>query len=85
MKPVNSKSLFSFICDQMDKLQESSISVEQAKAQANLAKQANNILKYELDRASVLMKIAEFNMENKGNKIEIREIESKSFDKTINY
>lgn len=83
MKPVNSKSLFSFICDQMDKLQESSISVEQAKAQANLAKQANNILKYELDRASVLMKIAEFNKENESNKIEIREIESKSFDKTI--
>lgn len=83
MKPVNSKSLFSFICDQMEKLQESSISVEQAKAQANLAKQANNILKYELDRASVLMKIAEFNRENEGNKVEIREIESKPFDKTI--
>ena len=47
MKPVNSKSLFTFICDQMDKLQEASITVEQAKAQANLAKQANNILKYE--------------------------------------
>jgi hypothetical protein len=83
MKPVNSKSLFSFICDQMEKLQESSISVEQAKAQANLAKQANNILKYELDRASVLMKIAEFNRENENNKVEIREIESKPFDKTI--
>ena len=83
MKPVNSKSLFSFICDQMEKLQESLISVEQAKAQANLAKQANNILKYELERASVLMKIAEFNKENESNKIEIREIESKPFDKTI--
>ena len=83
MKPVNSKSLFSFICDQMEKLQESLISVEQAKAQANLAKQANNILKYELERASVLMKIAEFNKENESNKIDIREIESKPFDKTI--
>jgi len=82
MKPVNSKSLFSFICDQMEKLQESSITVEQAKAQANLAKQANNILKYELDRANTLMKITEFNKDNE-NKVSLREIESKAFDKTI--
>lgn len=82
MKPVNSKSLFSFICDQMEKLQESQITVEQAKAQANLAKQANNILKYELDRANTLMKITEFNKDNE-SKVSLREIESKSFDSTI--
>lgn len=82
MKPVNSKSLFSFICDQMEKLQESQITVEQAKAQANLAKQANNILKYELDRANTLMKITEFNKDNE-SKVSLREIESKGFDATI--
>lgn len=83
MKPVNSKSLFTFICDQMDKLQEASITVEQAKAQANLAKQANNILKYELDRANTLMKIAEFNKDNENSKVCLREIESKAFENTI--
>jgi len=83
MKPVNSKSLFTFICDQMDKLQEASITVEQAKAQANLAKQANNILKYELDRTNTLMKIAEFNKDNENSKVYLREIESKAFENTI--
>ena len=42
------------------------ISVEEAKAQSNLLKQANNILRYELDRA-----IAEKKFEN----LSIREIE----------
>jgi len=83
MKPVNSKSLFTFICDQMEKLQDSTITVEQAKAQANLAKQANNILKYELDRANTMMKISEFNKDNEKNKIGLREVESKMFDNTI--
>ena len=82
MKPVNSKSLFSFICDQMDKLQEAQITVEQAKAQANLAKQANNIMKYELDRTNTLIKIEEFN-KNNATKVYLREIESKAFENTI--
>lgn len=82
MKPVNSKSLFSFICEQMDKLQANEITVEEAKAQSNLAKQANNLLKYELDRANTLIKIKDFNKQN-GENIFLREIESKSFDNTI--
>jgi len=80
MKPVNSKSLFAFVCDQMEQLQNESITVEQAKAQANLAKQANNLLKYELDRANTQMKIVNFNKENSDNKVELRELESKAFD-----
>lgn len=83
MKPVNTKSLFTFICDQMEKLQESQITVEQAKAQANLAKQANNILKYELDRVNTLIKISDFNKDNANQKVDLREIESKAFDNTI--
>lgn len=80
MKPVNSKSLFSFICDQMEQLQSDEITVEKAKAQANLAKQANNLLKYELDRVNTKMKITIFNKENENNKVELRELESKIFD-----
>jgi hypothetical protein len=81
MTPVNSKSLFAFICDQMEKLDKDEITVEQAKAQANLAKQSNNILKYELDRANTEMKIREFNLKTGAN-LEIRNVESKPFDDT---
>jgi hypothetical protein len=79
MTPVNNKSLLHFIFDQMEKLDKNDISVDQAKAQANLAKQANNSLKYELERATTLMKIAEHKM-NTGNDVEFREAEGKNFD-----
>ncbi len=81
--PVNSKSLFAFICNQMEKLDNDKITVEQAKAQANLAKQANNVMKYELDRVNIEMKSALFNKEN-GTEIKLRQIESKLFDDTTN-
>lgn len=48
---ASSKAIFEHLCDQMNKLNSKLISVEEAKAQANLAKQANNITKYELDKA----------------------------------
>jgi len=48
-------------------LKSKAISVEEAKAQANLLKQSNNILKYELDRAVAVKKYEDLN---------IREIES---------
>lgn len=83
MKPQNSKSLFSFVCDQMEKLQADEITVEKAKAQANLAKQANNLLKYELDRANIEIRISEFKKTDSNSNIAIREIESKAFDNTI--
>lgn len=79
MKPVNNKSLLHFIFDQMEKLDKNDINVEQAKAQANLAKQANNSLKYELDRAVVKMKVAQHNKET-GDSIELREAEGKNFE-----
>ena len=83
MKPVNSKSLFAFICDQMEQLTTDAITVEKAKAQSNLAKQANNLLKYELDRVNTQMKVAIFNKENENNKVELRQLESKAFENTI--
>ena len=79
MKAVNNKSMIAFLFDQMDKLDRKEISVDDAKAQANLAKQVNNSMKYELDLAITKMKIKEHN--NKHNdKIELRNAESKNFD-----
>lgn len=79
MTPVNNKSLLGFIFDQMSKLDEGSISVDQAKAQANLAKQANNSLKYELELAKTKMELEEFNKLS-GSNIQLRNAESKNFD-----
>lgn len=78
MKPVNSKSLFAFLCNQMEKLDAGEINVEQAKAQANLGKQVNNVLKYELDRANLQMKLQEHSGQK--TEVKIREIESKNFE-----
>ena len=65
-KSANSKELFKHSFDLMQLLKAKVISVEEAKAQANLLKQSNNLLRYELDRA-----IAEKKFEN----LYIREIE----------
>ena len=51
----------------MEKLDKKLISVEHLKAQAGSAKQLNNLLKYELDRAKAIQKFKDIN---------IREIES---------
>jgi hypothetical protein len=51
----------------MHKLSAGLVSVEEAKAQSNLAKQANNVLKYELDRATSIVRY--------GEELEIRNIE----------
>ncbi len=48
---ASTKAIFEHLCDQMAKLNSKVISVEEAKAQSNLAKQANNIKRYELDIA----------------------------------
>ena len=79
MMPVKNNSLNGFLFDQMDKLDKETITVEQAKAQANLAKQVNNAMKYELDLVSTKMKISEFN-KTADVKVEMRNCESKNFD-----
>lgn len=78
MKPVNNKSLLHFIFDQMEKLDKNEIDMEQAKAQSLLAKQANNAMKYELDRATVLLKLSEYNRD--GSRVELRNVEGINFD-----
>ena len=79
MEPVNNKSLLHFVFNQMEKLDKGEISVEKAKAQSNLAKQANNTMKYELDRVSTELKVKSFNIQHGAN-ITIRDIEAKNFD-----
>lgn len=76
MTQVNSKSLLHFIFDQMEKLDRKDTTVQEAQAQANLAKQAFNLLEYERKRAETLLKL-------QGSTIELREIESKAFGKTV--
>lgn len=65
-KKVNSKELLKHAFNMMMLLKQKAINVEEAKAQGNLLKQANNLLKYELDRAIAVQKF---------ESIEIREIE----------
>lgn len=79
MQPVNSKSLLAFTFGLMEKLDNKELDVDTAKAQSGLIKQANNIMKYELDRAKTLIKIKEHNALTKDN-IELRNVESKNFD-----
>jgi hypothetical protein len=52
----NTKTLFKHLCSQMERLSKNEVTVEEAKAQANLVKQANNLIRYELDRASFVSK-----------------------------
>lgn len=65
-KKVNSKELLKHAFNMMILLKQKLINVEEAKAHANLLKQSNNLLKYELDRAVAFQKF-----EN----LEIRDIE----------
>jgi len=67
----NNSDLLKFVLAQMAKLDKGEIDTEQAKAQANLAKQANNSLRYELDRTTLLLKLRLNNSED----IKIRNIE----------
>ena len=79
MTPVNNKSMLAFIFLQMEKLDNNEIDVQTASAQANLAKQANNALIYELKRADIQMKLTQHNAVYKDG-LKLREAESKNFD-----
>jgi len=78
MTPVNNKSMIAFLFDQMNKLDEDKIDVTKAREQSNMAKQVNNAMKYELDRAKVKMELTKHNAIYKDG-IDLRDIESKNF------
>lgn len=79
MKPINNKSLLAFIFGQMEKLDSGEIDTNTAREQSNLAKQANNAMKYELDRVKCLIQLSAHNSMHKEDII-LREVESKNFD-----
>ncbi len=79
MEPTNNKSLLHFIFNQMEKLDKKEITVEEARSQAALAKQANNSLSYELERANVQMKLTQHNAIYKDG-LKLREVEGKNFE-----
>ncbi|WBC28393.1 hypothetical protein RPMD05_13 [Rhodobacteraceae phage LS06-2018-MD05] len=55
-KKVNTKELLRHAFDIMQLLKSGALTTEEAKAHANLLKQSNNVLKYELDRAVSIQK-----------------------------
>jgi UDP-N-acetylglucosamine pyrophosphorylase len=56
VEKVNTKELLNHAFTVMKLLKSGTLSVDEAKAQANLLKQSNNILKYELDKAIAIQK-----------------------------
>lgn len=66
----NNKELLHFIFNQMEKLDQKKITPEMAKEQANLAKQANNSLRYEIEKTALM-----FKLEQAKSIIRINEIE----------
>lgn len=79
-EPVNTKSLLAFTFALCGKLDRNEIDANTANAQANLIKQANNILDYELRRSIVQLKLADAGYGNHKNPPTLRDIESKAFD-----
>jgi len=61
-KKTNSKELLKHAFNTMMLLKSKAISVEEAKAQSNLLKQSNNILRYELDKAVAIAKFDNLNI-----------------------
>ena len=82
-KPVNTKSLLSFIFAQMAKLNNNEIDANTACAQAKLASQACNLLNYELKRTLIEAKLKEAGEIPQEVRLFIRQIESKPFNNTI--
>ncbi len=77
MKAYKQQITTPFYIQSNGKTRQKEIEVDEAKTQALLAKQANNALKYELDRANVEMKLAEHNRETA--RIDLRNVEGSNF------
>lgn len=63
----STNGIFIFLCEQMEKLDKKLISTEHLKQQANAAKQLNNVLKYELDKAKALEKFKDLKIKPVGD------------------
>lgn len=58
-KLETTKGLLGHLADTMLRLEQKKINVEEAKAQASLVKQSNNLLRYELDKKKFEVKSIE--------------------------
>ncbi len=63
-KKVNSRELLKHTFNIMILLKAKAISTEEAKSHANLIKQSNNLLRYELDRAVAYQKFENLEIRN---------------------
>ena len=61
---ANTKTLFRHAFDIMKLLKSNAITPDEAKEHANLIKQSNNLLKYELDKAKAIQKYEDININN---------------------
>jgi DnaJ-domain-containing protein 1 len=75
-KIQNTKDLLQHAFQCMEDLSGGKITVDQAREQSNLIKQSNNLLRFELDRVQVLMKLQD-HKEIHGDTLFLREIEEK--------
>jgi len=82
LKIRNTKALWHFLAGQMEKLDNDEITDSRAKAQAAVAKQIVQINNYELARVRTQIEISHHNQNQNFQKLELREVESTSFDKT---
>ena len=64
----------------MEKLDSKEITVDEAKAQAALAKQANNGLKYEIERTKLLIQLEQHKSESTDSKADFRNAEGINFE-----
>lgn len=79
-EPVNAKSLLAFTFKLMGQLADGEIDNATAIAQSKLISQANNIMKNELMRTAIQLKMLEQRTGIEASEVRIREIESKSFE-----
>jgi len=63
-KATNTKEFLKHLHNTMMMLKQKMISIEEANQQANLVKQANNLLRYELDKAKAIAKYENININN---------------------
>lgn len=63
-RKVNTKELLKHAFNIMMLLKSKAVSTEEAKAQSNLLKQSNNLLRYELDKAIAIKKYEDLDIKN---------------------
>lgn len=82
-EPCNAKSLLAFTFGLMAKLDRGEIDTNTAIAQSKLISQANNIMKNELLRTALQLKMYEANTGIEASEVKLRQVESKAFDDSV--